>query len=152
MDDAKPRPAKAADVDAISALVRAAYAKYVPRMETEPLPMTADYGKAVREEQVWVLEDGGEIVAVLGLVPGADHLLIENVAVAPEQQGRGLGRKLLAFAEKQALGQGLREMRLYTAEAMSENVTLYSRIGYRETERKTVSEIPRVYMSKRLSG
>lgn len=152
MDDTEPRPATAADVDAITALVRAAYAKYVPRMGMEPLPMTADYGKAVRDEQVWVLEDGGEVIAVLGLVPGGDHLLIENVAVAPGRQGRGLGRKLLAFAEKQAQRRGFREMRLYTAEAMSENFALYSRLGYEETERKTVADIPRVYMSKQLCG
>jgi ribosomal protein S18 acetylase RimI-like enzyme len=31
-----------------------------------------------------------------------DHLWIENVAVAPEGQGRGYGRLLLAHAERRA--------------------------------------------------
>ncbi len=151
MNDAQPRPATAADVAEITALVREAYAKYIPRMGREPYPMTADYAEAVRNQQVWVVEEGGKIIAVLGLIPEGDHLMVENIAVAVAHQGQGLGRKLLAFAEAEALRQGLPEMRLYTAQAMTENIGLYLRLGYVETERKTVVDIPRVYMSKRLT-
>lgn len=150
MSGIEPRPASAADVNAITALVRGAYAKYVPRMGKEPVPMRADYGKALLEHQVWVMEEAGEIIATLELVPGDEHLLIENVAVSPQHQGRGIGHRMLTFAEAEALRQGLHEMRLYTAEAMRENIGLYAHLGYVETGRKTVSEIPRVYMSKRL--
>ena len=151
MPGIEPRPATAADVNAITALVRGAYAKYVPRMGMEPVPMRADYGSAVQEHQVWVMEEEGEIVAIVELVPGAEHLFIENVAVNPQHQGRGLGRRLLNFAEAEALRQGLHEMRLYTAQAMTENISLYAHLGYVEMKRKTVSDIPRVYMSKRLA-
>ena len=151
MNDAQPRPATAADVAAITALVREAYAKYIPRMGREPYPMTADYAKAVRNQQVWVVEEGGQIIAVLGLVPESDHLMVENIAVAVSHQGQGLGRKLLAFAEAEALRQGLPEMVLFTAQAMTENIGLYLRFGYVETEEKTVVDIPRVYMNKRLT-
>ena len=151
MSGIEPRPATAADVIAITALVRGAYAKYVPRMGREPVPMRADYGKALREHQLWVMEEAGEIIATVELVPGKDHLLIENVAVSPHHQGRGLGRQMLTFAEAEALRQGLHEMRLYTAEVMAENIRLYANIGYVETEKKIVSDIPRVYMSKRLA-
>ena len=149
MNDTQPRPATAADVAAITALVRDAYAKYIPRMGREPYPMTADYAEAVRNQQVWVVEEGGQIIAVLGLIPEAGHMMVENIAVAVGRQSQGLGRRLLAFAE--ALRQGLPEMRLYTAQAMTENIGLYLRLGYVETGRKTVVDIPRVYMSKRLT-
>ncbi len=152
MAEFEPRRARASDVEAITSLVRAAYAKYVPRMGTEPMPMRADYGEAVRRHQVWVVEEGGGLIAVLELVPQVDHLLVENVAVDPARQGRGLGRRLMAFAETEALRQGLPEMRLYTAEAMTGNIGLYARMGYAETERKTVHDIPRVYMSKRIEA
>ena len=151
MNDVQPRPATAGDVTAITALVREAYAKYIPRMGREPYPMTADYAEAVKKQQVWVVEEGGQIIAVLGLIPEAGHLMVENIAVAVALQGQGLGRMLLAFAEAEALRQGLPEMRLYTAQAMTENIGLYLRFGYIETERKTVVDIPRVYMSKRLN-
>lgn len=151
MKHAEPRRAAAADAEAIGLLVREAYAKYIPRMGMEPYPMTVDYAKALREQQMWVVEHDGRIIAVLGLIPRDDHLMIENIAVAATHQGGGIGRGLLAFAERQALKLGLRELRLYTAQAMHENIRLYSRFGYNETERKTVGEIPRVYMSKAIS-
>ena len=151
MTGGNSRPATAEDVEAITALVREAYAVYVPRMGREPYPMTADYGRAVRDEQVWVVEESGEIIAVLGLIAGDGHLMVENIAAAAAKQGGGIGRGLMAFAEAEALRQGLHEMRLYTAEAMQENIGLYGRLGYVETERMTVIDIPRVYMSKRLT-
>ena len=113
--------------------------------------MTADYAEAVRNQQVWVVEEGGQIIPVLGLIPEACHMMVENIAVAVGRQSQGLGRRLLAFAEAEALRQGLPEMRLYTAQAMNENIGLYLRLGYVETGRKTVVDIPRVYMSKRLT-
>ncbi len=43
------RPAAAADSATITELVRAAYAQWVPLLGREPLPMTVDYARAVRE-------------------------------------------------------------------------------------------------------
>ncbi|MCZ6647320.1 MAG: GNAT family N-acetyltransferase [SAR324 cluster bacterium] len=147
----EPRPALASDVTAITSLVRGAYAKYVIRMGKEPKPMTVDYAKAVREHQIWVVEDAGEMAGVLELVPQPDHLLIENVAVNSALQGHGLGRRLMKFAENEALRQGFSETRLYTHESMVENIRLYARIGYRETERHQQDGFARVFMSKKLS-
>ena len=59
-----------------------------------------------------------------------DHLWIENVAVAPDRQGRGYGRLLLARAEKHAAEWGFREIRLMTNAAFGANLALYARLGY----------------------
>jgi len=145
------RRASVADVPAISALVREAYEKYVRRIDREPRPMQADYGQAIRDHQCWVVvEDGGGIRAILELAPAADHMLIVNVAVHPRQQNRGYGRALLAFAEDEACRQGLAEIRLYTNVMMVENITLYERLGYVETERRHVDGLHVVFMSKPL--
>ena len=152
MPDIAPRPALPADVAAITALVDEAYGKYIERMGRKPGPMTADYAKAVSEHQIWVVEEAGHLIAALELVPHEDHLLVENIAVAPGHQGRGLGRKLMAFAEAEALRQGLAETRLYTHQTMVENIALYSRIGYRETGRGQQAGFDRVFMSKALTG
>jgi ribosomal protein S18 acetylase RimI-like enzyme len=84
------------------------------------------------------------------LLPKPDHLLLDNIAVAPERQGLGLGRRLLAFAEAEALRHGYREIRLYTHQTMIENQRLYAAIGYRETGRRTEAGYDRVFMCKRL--
>src|SRR5689334_21319491 len=94
------RPATAADVEAIRSLTRDAYSKWVPLIGREPLPMTADYTEAVRSHRIDLLDSDGALAALIEMIPQADHLLIENVAVSPAHQGRGLGRKLLAHAEQ----------------------------------------------------
>jgi GNAT superfamily N-acetyltransferase len=78
-------------------------------------------------------------------------LMVENVAVDPPAQGRGLGRALLAFAEQQARERGIGELRLYTHERMRSNIELYSRLGWTEYERLTEHGFARVFMRKPLS-
>ena len=78
--------------------------------------------------------------------------LAAGAAVAPARQGLGLGRRLLAFAEAEALRRGYREIRLYTHEAMVENQRLYRAIGYEETGRGTAAGYARVFMRKHLSA
>ena len=72
----------------------------------------------------------------------------DNVAVLPAAQGRGIGARLLALAEEQARGLGLREIRLYTNEAMTENLAYYPRHGYAETHRAKQDGFNRVFFRK----
>lgn len=145
------RRATGDDVAAITALVRAAYDRYVARIGIEPLPMVADYGVAVRTHQLWVVEAGDGLRAVLELVPAADHLLVENIAVAPDRQSAGLGRRLMAFAEAEARRHGLAELRLYTNEKMTENIAFYGRLGFVETHRQLRDGRHALFMARRLT-
>lgn len=142
------RRAVDADAEPITALVRQAYAKWVPLIGREPKPMRADYARAVREHIVWVREDHGRIVAVLELIPHADHLLIENVAVDPALQGQGFGTRLMTFAEGVAREMNLSEVRLYTNARFAVNIALYDRLGYLETRREPMGDSATVYMHK----
>jgi N-acetylglutamate synthase-like GNAT family acetyltransferase len=144
------RPAVSDDVSAMRELARTAYQTYVERMGREPAPMTADYGRAVGAGQAWVAEREHRIVGLLVLVPELDHLLLENVAVAPQAQGMGVGGRLLQLAEDRARLQGLPEVRLYTNEMMNENLAYYPRHGYRETHRGTANGFARVFFTKAL--
>ena len=73
---------------------------------------------------------------------------MENIAVRPACQGRGVGRALLAHADSTATDLGLAELTLYTNSAMTENIELYSRLGWRETHRRTERGFQRVFFSK----
>ena len=145
------RPAVEGDVPAIEALVREAYAMYAPRIGREPAPVTADHAGLVAAGRTSVVEADGEVAGVIVLIPGGDHLLVENVAVAPNAQGRGLGRELMAFAERRAAELGMAELRLYTNQLMTENLALYPALGYTETGRRVEDGFARVYFSKRIS-
>jgi GNAT superfamily N-acetyltransferase len=129
------RRATTADAPNIRALTRSAYAKWVPLIGREPIPMTADYDRAVADHIIDLWEERDQLLALIELVRGADYLSIENIAVRPDQQGKGLGSKLLDHAERLALSLGLDEIRLYTNAAFASNLSFYSRRGYQEYER-----------------
>lgn len=146
------RVANTADVPAISRIVEYAYQHYIQRMGKPPGPMLDDYSARASEGVVWVIEDAKTIVGILVLLPKPDHLLLDNIAVSPSHQGRGFGRRLLEFAEAEAVRQGYQEIRLYTHETMTENQRLYAAIGYKETGRGYEEGYQRVFMRKRLAG
>jgi N-acetylglutamate synthase-like GNAT family acetyltransferase len=148
MDGTSIRRATAADLTDIQRLMTDAYTKYVERIGRPPAPMTADYAAALEHCRVWVLERGDAIVGALVTEDRGDHLLLETIAVAPGAQGSGYGRLLLDRAERDAAELRLTEVRLYTNEAMTENLTFYPRHGYRETGRALQNGFRRVYFSK----
>lgn len=124
------RLAQPHEAGAIAAIVMAAYAKWVPVIGREPMPMQVDYDKAVLEHRFDLAVEGGAILGLIETVPHPDHLWIDNVAVAPAAQGRGIGRKLLAFTEQRAIDAGYPELRLVTNGAFESNVALYRRGGF----------------------
>lgn len=123
------------DAAAIETLVAAAYRPYTPLLGRTPMPMLTDYAIGVRERDVWILATGAAIVGVLDLVAHADHLWIDNLAIDPVWQGRGLGRRLLLHAEAEARARDLPEVRLLTNEHYHRNLAIYAAFGYRETHR-----------------
>jgi ribosomal protein S18 acetylase RimI-like enzyme len=145
------RQAVAADAPAVRELTRDAYAKWVPLIGREPKPMMADYDAAIQNHRIDLLYLDGELAALIETIPEADPLLIENVAVSPAYQGRGLGRRLVAHAEELALSRGRAEVRLYTNKMFTENVGLYEKLGYRiEREEAFTGGGVIVHMSKRV--
>ena len=146
------RPAGPADADAMCALVQAAYEMYVERIGRKPAPMTANYDRIAESGHAWVAERGKHIVGLVVLEPATDHLLLKNLAVSPHAQGHGVGRRLLRFAEEQTSAHGLREVRLFTNEAMTENLAYYPRHGYIEMHRSTQDGYRRVFFSRKLGS
>ena len=145
------RPATEADAPVLRSIAVAAYRRYVARIGREPAPMTADYHAAARHGQAWIAEAAdGQAAGFIILIPQAGRLLLQNVAVLPAAQGRGIGGRLLALAEEHARNLGLPEIHLYTNEAMTENLAYYRRRGYTETHRAQQDGFHRVYFRKRL--
>ena len=138
-------------MDALRRIAAAAYQPYVDRIGRAPAPMTADYARAVRGGLVWVAIEDGRVAGFVVLVAEPGYLLLENVAVLPAAQSRGIGSRLLGLAEGQARRLGLSEVRLYTNEAVTENLAYYPRRGYTETHRAEQDGFRRVFFRKPLT-
>ena len=136
---------------AVENFVERAYSHYASRIGQAPGPMLDDYDALIASGRVHVVEQNGAIQGILVLIPEHDAMLLDNVALVPPAQGSGLGRRMLEYAEKASRDEGYRSIKLYANEAMTENISLYSRNGYSETHRAEEKGLKRVYMVKGLS-
>ena len=144
------RKADLSDLDRVRDCARQAYALYVPRMGKEPAPMVADFEDQIRVGKLHVVELEGEVAGFVVFYPRGDHLHVENVAVLPSAQGKGIGKALLGFAEDEARRLGLPAVELYTNVKMVENQAFYPALGYLETDRREEDGFSRVFYRKEL--
>lgn len=144
------RIASDSDLAGIQAVVKDAYTPYVGQIGRKPGPLLDDYEALVQAGRVSVIDVDNVVQGILVLIPEQDAMLLDNVAVSPAAQGLGLGRKLIAHAERSAKEAGYTRVRLYTHVAMTRNIEHYARIGYVETHRGEENGLKRVYMAKSL--
>lgn len=138
------RSAVNADVPELVALVESAY-----RGETSRGGWTteADYLDGQRTDQdgvrqiieapdstLLVVERAGGVVACCQLEHRGDHAYFGMFAVRPGLQGGGLGKEILAEAERRARESwGVKEMRMTVVNVREELIAYYVRRGYRRT-------------------
>jgi len=142
------RPANRDDLAAITECARLAYQPYVVRMGKKPAPMIADFAAQIADGIVHVATDDNGLGGFIVFYPRGDHLHLENVAVFPDRHGQGIGLNLIAFVEAAAERDGCSAVELYTNEKMTENLTYYPRLGYREISRGEQDGFNRVFYRK----
>lgn len=142
------RPAVASDAERLAEITRCAYAKWVPVIGREPLPMGFDQTRVIADDRVAVIELDGRVVGLAHLVVEAERVLLENLAVDPAFAGRGLGRRLLAHAEAVTAAEGMARLALYTNAAFDENLRFYRKAGFDEDRREPFRGGFTVHMSK----
>lgn len=116
-----------------------------------PAPMTDDYVALIARQFVSVTVAHDRVAGVIVMWAVTDHLHIDNLAVDPTHRGRGVGQLLLSHADETARANGLGEIRLYTNEAMTENLGYYQRRGFTETDRRIEHGYHRVYFTRRVA-
>ena len=150
MSEPSPRRATTDDAAALNALARAAYAIYVPVIGREPQPMATDWQTLFARQEIWIVDGPLGPLASLALEVEPDHIVIWSVAVLPAYQGKGLGRRLLEFAEARSRELRRPEIRLFTNAKMVRNIALYRSLGYAETRREELPDRVIVHMGKRI--
>ncbi len=142
------RQAHVADLGAVQSCAIAAYSKYIERIGREPAPMVADFSAIIDTDHMSVICKDNTVLGFVVFYAVENAMHLENVAIFPEYAGCGVGRLLIEHVESTAARLRLESVNLYTNEAMTENLTLYPALGYREIERRTESGFKRVYFSK----
>ena len=118
------------DLSAVTAVQQAAYAQNRAILGVEPLPLLADYREIFAQSEVWLADEPEGLGGVLILQPRPEDLLIWSVATAPFARTRGVGNRMLAFAEMRARELEVTSIRLYTGEPLTANIAWYTRHGY----------------------
>ena len=141
------RRANSQDALALALCVEAAYHPHLSQVGGLASTSEAQYIELIALYQVWVVVYQGEIIGGLMLIPKEAHMLLANIVVRPEHQGKGVGQALLELADSEALSQSYREIHLYTNIDMTENIDMYKRSGWTEMQ-SDMQEGHRIYMRK----
>ncbi len=136
------------DLNFMQQCATTAYEKFVARIGKKPAPMVADFAAAIAENQAQIIQNGGEPVGYVISYAINDVLLVENIALLPQCQGKGLSRDVFDQLEMQAINGGRSAIELYTNEKMTENLGLYPKLGFVEIDRRHEDGFDRVYFLK----
>ncbi|MHC8333789.1 GNAT family N-acetyltransferase [Pseudomonas sp. LB3P25] len=145
------RQAVADDEVAVRACVEQAYVQYVCVIGRKPAPMLADFRGQIAAGYVYLCTgEQNELQGFIVFFPVGQHMFLENVAVSKAGRGKGIGKSLIQFCEAQAVRLGLGSVHLYTNAKMTDNLSIYPRLGYVEVQRRSEEGFDRVYFEKRL--
>ncbi len=142
------RSATGADVPALVALIESAYrgdasragwtteADLLAGQRTDPDGVAAVIAAA--GSRITAVEEAGELVACCQLERRDGHAYFGMFAVSPARQGGGLGKVIIAEAERFARDEwGAGEMHMTVISAREDLIAWYERRGYRRTGRFT---------------
>lgn len=138
------------DAGDLAELVRLAYTPYVEELGFTPGPLRVNYGKAIEAQRVTLAEAASLLLGVLIVDLTPEGFLIENVAVRPEHQSRGVGAELLRLAEAKAKASAAAQLYLFTHERMARNIAIYEHLGFEQYDRRVKDGNTLVFMRKQL--
>ena len=157
MSELTVRPIDVRDAGEVLTLQRAAFvqeALIYGTADMPPLTQTLEEVEAELADNLGcVALAGTRLVGAVRARRDGGLLLIGRLAIAPDQQGRGIGTSLLAAVEERGVVAGATEAELFTGSLSEANLRLYEREGYVETQRVAGDDgIEQVFLRKRLTA
>jgi ribosomal protein S18 acetylase RimI-like enzyme len=130
------KPATPAQLQNVDALMRAAFTPYVRGLGRELTPDNyAWFVEAIVAGDIFVAEEGPEMVGAIATKHGEGDLILELIGVSPARQKQGIASWMIGQIEQIARARGTRTLSLNTAEIMTDRVRLYSRHGFQIVRR-----------------
>ena len=105
--------------------------------------LRSDFMERRLDEYVW--EENGQVLALLSAGDTADTdrpsaFEVWRLYIAPAVQGRGIGRRLLTFAENLAVQRGYRETLIWAFSGNRGAIAFYQKCGYRIEKEEYLGE------------
>ncbi|MDK4717208.1 GNAT family N-acetyltransferase [Rhizobium sp. CNPSo 4039] len=122
--------------DALLDLILTSFAYMNGRIDppSSALALTSETLKAKALcEIAYVALDGEQLVGCIFCRPEAGSLYVGKLAVLPEAQGKGIGKRLLGLAETTARELGLKALRLETRIELIDNHATFAAWGFQKT-------------------
>ncbi|KSU53751.1 GNAT family N-acetyltransferase [Microbacterium enclense] len=139
------RPISPYDAGEVLTIQRAAFASEALIYGDPDMPPLTQTLEELRAELVenlgCVAVAGHRVVGAVRARLDGELLLIGRLAIAPDQQGEGLGTQLLTAVEDRGREAGATEAELFTGGLSEANQRLYEREGYHRTEETADGEI-----------
>lgn len=133
------RPIEPSDAGEVLTVQRAAFvAEALIYGDPDMAPLTQTLEEVefeLRENLGCVAIAGTRLVGVARAVADGELLLVGRIAIAPDQQGEGIGSRLLEAVEHRGAQSGCRRAELFTGSLSTQNIALYESLGYRESAR-----------------
>ena len=89
------------------------------------------WGLANLVDAVYRVDEGGDLVGAATMQWRGEPCELMELAVAPERQGQGIGRQIVAWLVEEAHRRGKRAILVGTANASIDNIAFYQRCGFR---------------------
>lgn len=109
--------------------------------------MVADFAAHIDQDPLIVFEQEGAVAGYAILLVDERRALLDNIAVDPAHQRRGIGLALIDQIKGLATDLGYETLDLYTNAVMTANISWYEKLGFVETGRAKEQGFHRIYMS-----
>lgn len=97
----------------------------------EPSERGLRWGLANLVDDVYRMDDGDQLVGAATMRWDGDDAEIQELAIAPEQQGQGLGKQFVAWLVDDARRRKKHRVLVGTANSSISNIAFYQRCGFR---------------------
>jgi GNAT superfamily N-acetyltransferase len=132
MISSSARRARTTDLPALARLINRAFAVEASFVDGDRVGVDELAGLSARGHFLVLDRAGGELAAAVHVAVDGLHASFGLLAVAPELQGFGLGRRLVALAEALAAALGCHDVGLAIVNLRTDLLPWYRRQGYRE--------------------
>ena len=144
------RLAVSADAAGVTDCVCRAFIDYIAVIGQQPQPMLEDYQSLISQSRVYIAVADAQLAGVLVIDTTGQEFCIDTLATHPLCQGAGIGKKLIAWAERLAQEQDGDAVTLSTNRLMHKTRAIYRHLGFVDYDHAIVNGYDRILMRKTL--